>query len=203
MPPAKRRKRAAPAKKSRKTMLIMLEAPAKCFLIEFIPTEVHMEIFSYLDPVTSICLGLTCMQLYAVHRIFFPNPVDLPLTVDVGEPEPAALRFLIDKFFVGKGLLYTEKKQKFVSEMPSSQQFMRSGESERLPVYTIATGSWLRLKTWRANGPLTYASFFQTAARGDISIDSRSLRLDRRSTNSGTRFLLHWMILRSLIWPLC
>lgn len=32
-----------------------------------LPYELHRQILSYLDPVHSMCLGLTCRQLYAIH----------------------------------------------------------------------------------------------------------------------------------------
>lgn len=33
-----------------------------------LPTELHLYIFSYLDPVFSTCLGLTCKPLYLVYQ---------------------------------------------------------------------------------------------------------------------------------------
>lgn len=32
-----------------------------------LPFELHKQILGYLDPVHSMCLGLTCKQLYAIH----------------------------------------------------------------------------------------------------------------------------------------
>ncbi|KAN0105018.1 hypothetical protein V8E51_010763 [Hyaloscypha variabilis] len=118
MPPSKSRKRAAPAKKSRKRAAqdVVIATPAKCFLLRLLPTEVLLGIFSFLDPVTSACLGLTCTRLYAMHRSQHPKPIDLHLTIDIGERKPAGLRYLIDELFIGKGLLWVAEKNKFVDE---------------------------------------------------------------------------------------
>ncbi|KAH8766566.1 hypothetical protein BGZ57DRAFT_930399 [Hyaloscypha finlandica] len=36
--------------------------------IASIPSELQLEIFSYLDPVSSTCLGLTCKKLYSLSK---------------------------------------------------------------------------------------------------------------------------------------
>jgi hypothetical protein len=35
--------------------------------LQSLPTEVHLEIFSYLRDANSACLGVTCRQFYAIH----------------------------------------------------------------------------------------------------------------------------------------
>ncbi|PMD47929.1 hypothetical protein L207DRAFT_561314 [Hyaloscypha variabilis F] len=117
MPPSKSRKRAAPAQNSRKRAAqeVVVTTPAKCFLLQ-LPTEILLAIFSFLDPVTSTCLGLTCTRLYAMHRSQHPKPIDLHLTIDIGERKPAGLRYLIDELFFGKGLLWVAEKKNFVGE---------------------------------------------------------------------------------------
>lgn len=36
-------------------------------LLDTVPNEIALEIFKYLDPCTSTCLGLTCKKFYAIH----------------------------------------------------------------------------------------------------------------------------------------
>jgi hypothetical protein len=33
-----------------------------------LPTEIHLEIFSHLNPGASACFGLTCKKFYSIHR---------------------------------------------------------------------------------------------------------------------------------------
>jgi hypothetical protein len=51
-----------------------------------LPPEIHLLLFHYLadDPITSTCLGLTCKNLYPVHRSFQG-------TVPLWTPEPSPL----------------------------------------------------------------------------------------------------------------
>ncbi|KAH8773123.1 hypothetical protein F5882DRAFT_381409 [Hyaloscypha sp. PMI_1271] len=45
-----------------------------------IPPELQNKIFSYLDPVTSTCLGLTSKKFYAIHKSLHGVKVTLLLT---------------------------------------------------------------------------------------------------------------------------
>jgi hypothetical protein len=42
-----------------------------------LPAEIHHEIFSYLDPITSTCLGLTCKTFYKMHCLNYLVAVPL------------------------------------------------------------------------------------------------------------------------------
>ncbi len=85
--------------------------PARCFLLQ-LPTEVLLGIFSFLDRVTSTCLGLIRTRLYAMHRSQHPKPINFHLTVDIGQREPAVLRHFIGELVIDQGLLWN----KFVDE---------------------------------------------------------------------------------------
>jgi hypothetical protein len=47
------------------------------------PAEIHHEIFSYLDPITSSCLGLTRKSFYEMHRLNYPIAVPLQFFTDI------------------------------------------------------------------------------------------------------------------------
>lgn len=54
----------------------MARSTARCVL-PTLPLEVLLEIFDWLDPIYSTCLGLTCKALYSVYRRKHKSPVDL------------------------------------------------------------------------------------------------------------------------------
>ena len=52
------------------------------------PSQLHKQILNYLDPVHSMCLGLTCRQLYAIHsNPHKPSPLN---TFTIECPIPSA-----------------------------------------------------------------------------------------------------------------
>lgn len=41
------------------------------------PTELHLLIFSHLDPIDSTCFGLSHPSFYPLHRVSYPKPISL------------------------------------------------------------------------------------------------------------------------------
>jgi hypothetical protein len=73
------------------------------------PDEIVLEIFSYLDPCTSTCLGLTCKQFYAIHTKIH-GKASLFYTVKLNEGMHMHLFYLLHDWV--KALVYTQSCSK-------------------------------------------------------------------------------------------
>lgn len=56
-----------------------LEQPSKGVKLSDLPTELHFAIFDNLDPIDSVCIGLTSRHFYTLHRHVYRETPKMPL----------------------------------------------------------------------------------------------------------------------------